>query len=91
MAWENLSLMLACSGNACMSDDPALNASPEYKIPFHLGISDEKPSETIKKFIVELTNLLVHPWVPAQIIARDALGIELIPQKFHILFELLET
>lgn len=91
MAWENISLMLACASTACLSDDPSLNPPPEYQIPFHPGISDEKPSDTVRKFIVELANLLVHPWVPAQIIARDALGIELVPQMLHILFDLFDV
>lgn len=90
MAWENITLILASSGNACLSDDLTLNAPLEYGIPSHPGISDESPSEIIRKFIVELTNLLAHPTVPAQIVARDALGTELTPKMFQVFFDILD-
>jgi hypothetical protein len=90
MAWENLTLILACSANACLSDDTMLNPPQEYGIPFRPGISDEKPSDSVRKFIVELNKLIGHPWVPAQLVARDALGTELTPKMFHLLFEILD-
>jgi hypothetical protein len=91
MEWENLTLILASAANGVMSDDPAFNAPPEYRIPFRKGISDEKPSDLIKKFISDLVALLVNPWVPAQVIARDALGVELTPKVFPVLFEHLDA
>ena len=90
MAWENITLILACSGNACLSDDRMLNPPLEHEMPFHPGISDEIPSEMIRKFTMELTNLLTHSTVPIQIVARDALGTELTPKLFQVLFDILD-
>ncbi|KAF8592239.1 hypothetical protein K439DRAFT_1626245 [Ramaria rubella] len=90
MAWENYTLMLSASANCCTIDDPTLNPPSEYRIPFRYGISDDRPTELVKKFIKELLNLLINPWVPAQIIARDALGTEFSPQLFPILFEIFD-
>lgn len=90
MAWENISLMLASSGSVCLSDDPALNPPKGYEVPFHPGISDDRPSLLMEKFIIELTHLLVHPWVLAQVVARDALGTELTPNLFHVFFDILD-
>lgn len=89
MEWENLTLLLASTSACCLSDDPALNAPPEYQIPVRMGITDEKPSVLVKKFIADVVALLVNPWVPAQVIARDALGVDLTPKLFPVLFEYL--
>jgi len=89
MEWENLTLLLASTAACCMSDDPALNAPLEYLIPIRKGVTDEKPSVLVKRFIFDVVALLVNPWVPAQVIARDALGVDLTPKLFPVLFEYL--
>ncbi|KIJ57137.1 hypothetical protein M422DRAFT_219023 [Sphaerobolus stellatus SS14] len=91
-AWDNMTLMLAATANTCASDDPALNASDQYGITqFYPGISDRKPSQLVEEFLSEVVKLLDTPWIPGQILCRDALGLELppkwIPKLFHILDE----
>src|SRR6266481_7042183 len=46
-----------------------------------IGIMDEKPSVLVKKFIVNVVALLVNPWVPVQVIARNTLGVDLTPKQ----------
>jgi neurofibromin 1 len=82
--------MLAATAGACTSNDLSLNTPAEFGMPSHRGISDEKSSILVRKFPNELVNILVAPWVPARVIARDALGTELSPKWIPLLIEILD-
>ncbi|KAF8524568.1 hypothetical protein BU17DRAFT_84597 [Hysterangium stoloniferum] len=90
LVWENLTLLLAATAGACTSDESSLNVPTEFGVPLRHGISYERPSTLVKKFLIELVTTLASPWVPAQVIARDALGTELSPKWIPLLIELLD-
>jgi len=90
IAWDNLTLMLAATANACSSDDRALDAPSEYGTPFYAGISDEKPSKLVENFITNVVDLLDTSWVPGQLMCRDAVGLELAPKWIPKLLSVLE-
>ena len=87
--WQNLTLFLAAFGAACSSDHIDLCGLTEI-IPGNY-LADRfrtlhDVDEVVKRFIISTVDLLIAENIPSRECAKEALGNELNPRLYSILF-----
>ena len=93
MQWRNLTLFLAAfSGVCCQEDfDPAALQAivPAQILPDDMRTL-KNPKSMVERFVKELTDFLIADSARVREVAREALGSELSPSLYGVLFKHLE-
>jgi len=88
--WQNITLFLASFGGCCLTEDnrvaPLSSILNLEDLPSRFHHSPRLPIPAIKQFIGQAVDLLVADSVVARETVKDAIGNELNPALFPMLF-----